>query len=615
MRDEFEKMVAAGKLEGRHVDALVKLAECGFCLHKSWGLGRIRSVDPVFARFTIDFPGKVGHAMGLAFAAESLKPIPKDHILARKATDLAGLQQMAATDHLGLVKLVLESHAGRATQDQIQQALVPDIIKDDWKKWWEAARREMKKSGHFVVPAKKTEPILYQAQEVTVQDRLLADFRKARGLKQHLLVAAELAANAADLTDKAAAASEVIGVLNAEIATHQRNQPGVALEAIFVRDELRAATGVPAAEGEITAAAIWAQDPKLNDVIEEISVTRHHAALESFVAARPNDWCEVLLRAINSVSPRTCKEFATLVIQQGRMADLKAAINRLINQHAASSDFLLWFAKERTEEFADILGPEVFRAMLSAMERDQFNEKRSNKLRDYILSDQQLVVELISSADIDLIKDMTRALQLSPVFDDLEKRLLLGWIVKTFPVIQPLISGTQTKQDNTLWVSWESLEKAKQEYHELVEKKIPANSKEIAIARSYGDLSENHEFKAAKEMQAVLMRRKAELEIALDRARGTDFANARTDVVGMGTIVYLTDLEANQPERLTILGAWDDDPEKGIISYLTPVAQALLNKKVGDQVEFEVHGTRHHHRIERIEAVAPRPAPAGAGAG
>jgi transcription elongation GreA/GreB family factor len=614
MRDEFEKMVAAGKLEGRHVDALVKLAECGFCLHKSWGLGRIRSVDPVFARFTIDFPGKAGHAMGLAFAAESLKPIPKDHILARKATDLAGLQQLAATDHLGLVKLVLESHGGRATQDQIQQALVPDIIKDDWKKWWEAARREMKKSGHFVVPAKKTDPILYQAQEVTVQDRLLTEFRKARGLKQHLLVAAELAANAADLTDKAAAASEVISVLNAEIATHQRNQPGVALEAIFVRDELRAATGVPAAEGEVTAAAIWAQDPKLNDVIEEISVTRHHAALESFVAARPHDWCEVLLRAINSVSPRTCKEFATLVIQQGRMADLKAAINRLINQHAASSDFLLWFAKERTEEFADILGPEVFRAMLSAMERDQFNEKRSNKLRDYLLSDQQLVVELISSADIDLIKDMTRALQLSPVFDDLEKRLLLGWIVKTFPVIQPLISGTQTRQDNTLWVSWESLEKAKHEYHELVEKKIPANSKEIAIARSYGDLSENHEFKAAKEMQAVLMRRKAELEIALDRARGTDFANARTDVVGMGTVVYLTDLEANQPEKLTILGAWDDDPEKGIISYLTPVAQALLNKKVGDQVEFEVHGTRHHHRIERIEAVAPRPAPVPADA-
>jgi transcription elongation GreA/GreB family factor len=602
MREEFEKMAAAGKIQGSHVEALVKLVECGFCLHKSWGFGQIKSVDPVFAKFTIDFPGRAGHTMALNFAAESLKPIPKNHILARKATDPRGLAELAAKDHLGLVKLVLESFGGKATQDQIQQALVPDVIKDDWKKWWEAAKRELKKSGHFLVPAKKTDPIVYQANEVTMQDRLLENFRKARGLKAKVPVANEIAVNAGDLTDKAAAASEVITALNAEIPSYQRTQPGVALEAIFVRDDLRAAAGGSAADGELTAESIWAQEPKLAEVMDEVPATRHRRTLESFKAARPSDWSETLLKSLNNIPTRTCKEFAGLLVHEGRMGDLKLALRRLITQHAASSELLLWFGKERTEDFADIMGPEVFRAMLTAMERDQFNEKRSSRLRDYILSDQELVVELISSADIELIKDMTRALQYSPVFDDLEKRLLLGWIVKTFPVIQPLISGTQTKQDHTLVVSWASLEAAKNEYHELVDKKIPANSKEIALARSYGDLSENHEFKAAKEMQTVLMRRKGELEIALDRARGTDFANVRTEAVGAGTIVHLTDMEVNQPETLTILGAWDDDPDKGVISYLTPVAQALLNKKVGDSVEYEVHGVRHHHRIDNIEA-------------
>ena len=60
-------------------------------MHRSWGFGRIKTVDTVFARFTIDFPDKAGHTMDLAFAAESLKPIPKDHILARKAADLEGV--------------------------------------------------------------------------------------------------------------------------------------------------------------------------------------------------------------------------------------------------------------------------------------------------------------------------------------------------------------------------------------------------------------------------------------------------------------------------------------------------------------------------------------------
>ena len=54
--------------------------------------------------------------------------------------------------------------------------------------------------------------------------------------------------------------------------------------------------------------------------------------------------------------------------------------------------------------------------MLTAMERDQFNEKRSNRLRDFILDDQELLVELIGSADLEVIKDLTRALQFSPVF-------------------------------------------------------------------------------------------------------------------------------------------------------------------------------------------------------
>ena len=177
--------------------------------------------------------------------------------------------------------------------------------------------------------------------------------------------------------------------------------------------------------------------------------------------------------------------------------------------------------------------------------------------------------------------------------------------VKRHPSVQPLISGEQTKQDSAIYVSWDSLERRKGEYGELVQKKIPANSKEIATARSYGDLRENHEFKAAKEMQKVLMRRKDELEALLNRARGTDFTNVRTDVVSIGTIVHATDLNTKKSEVFTVLGAWDFDAEKNIISYLTPVGQALLNRKVGDEVESEVDGTKRRQRIEKIEAYKP----------
>lgn len=612
MREEFEKLVAAGKINRQHVEPLVVLADNGYCVHRSWGFGRITHVDTVFGRFSIDFPNKPGHSMDLAFAAESLKPIVKDHILARKAQDLESLRKMAALHHLELIKLVLNSLGGRATVDQIQQALVPDVITSDWRKWWEAAKHELKKDGHFQVPIKKSEPIIYQAKEISLQDRLMGEFRAAKGLKARLVVAGEILKNLSDMTDQKATAQAAIAMLNTEISSHQRTQPALALEGVFMRDDLRVAAGIPAPENDVTCDIIWGQAEHAGRVLEQVAGTKHKRALESFRDAKPAFWHDSLLTTLNSMSAKLCSESVALLIAEGKLDRLKDTLARLISQHQASTELLYWLAKERSDTFADILAPEVFRAMLTAMERDQFNERKSNRLRDFILDDQRLLVELIESADIEVIKDLTRALQLSPSFDDMDKRSLLARIVKHFPIVQSLISGDHTKQDASLVVSWASLERRKNEYNDLVQKRIPANSREIAIARSYGDLRENHEYKAAKEAHRLLMRHKSELEVQLVRARGTDFANPRTDVVSIGTEVKVTDTDANNPELFIVLGAWDFDISRHIISYLSPIAQALLNRKVGDKVEFDFEGVTRRYRVDAIEAYTPPAVPPAA---
>lgn len=602
MREEFEKLVAAGKIQRHHLEPLLELAQCGYCTHRSWGFGKITTVDTVFSRFSIDFESKEGHTMDLSFAAESLKPIPSTHILARKASDLQSLREMAAISHLELIKLVLESYGGKATAEQIQQVLVPDVIADDWKKWWEVARKEMKKSGHFQLPIKKSDPILYREEEVPLHEQLLGDFRAAKGLKAKLSFGSELLKSISDVSNPKDASREVISSLNADIQTHVKTMPALALEAMFIRDELRQAAGLEAEEGELKEKDIWEQKVLLADILDAMPAAKYRRTLQSFKEHNPETWIDALLGNMNSVPAKLCSEFAHLLIQNGHLDRLKEYLEMLISQHSASSELLLWLSKERSDTYADILGPEVFLAMLTAMERDQFNEKKSNRLGDYILSDQKLLIDLIGSADLDVIRDLTRALKFSTSFDDMDKRSLLARIVKHYPSIQSMISGDQGgKQESGLIVSWESLERRRKEYYDLVHKKIPANSKEIAIARSYGDLRENHEYKAAKEMQKLLMKQKAELEVALTKARGTDFSNASTDTVGVGNHITMTDLDHNTSEQYTILGAWDFDAEKNHISYLTPMAQALLGKKVGDTVEVEREGQLKKYRLDAIE--------------
>src|SRR5207244_5062427 len=145
--------------------------------------------------------------------------------------------------------------------------------------------------------------------------------------------------------------------------------------------------------------------------------------------------------------------------------------------------------------------------------------------------------------DVGLARDALRRLQLSPLFDELTKRSLLARIVKVFPDLENMIAGAQPQGKAALVVSWSSLEKRKAEYEELVKKKIPENIKEIALARSYVDLIENFEYKAAKQMQAVLARQRAELEQALQNARGTACEKPDTSRVRTGTIVTLHDKE------------------------------------------------------------------------
>ena len=121
------------------------------------------------------------------------------------------------------------------------------------------------------------------------------------------------------------------------------------------------------------------------------------------------------------------------------------------------------------------------------------------------------------------------------------------------------------------------------------------------MARSYGDLSENFEYKAAKDMQRVLMARRAELEAMMTRVRPTDFSEAPKGVAGIGSTVEL-EYPDGHVDRFHILGEWDQQPEKHIISSNTRLAKALAGKKSGETVTVPTEtGGEAECRLKSVE--------------
>jgi transcription elongation factor GreA len=157
--------------------------------------------------------------------------------------------------------------------------------------------------------------------------------------------------------------------------------------------------------------------------------------------------------------------------------------------------------------------------------------------------------------------------------------------------------GTRSQQ---IYMSRGGIERLRAEYERITNQEIPANAAEIARAREFGDLRENAEYHAAREKHGLLTARADAMRADLSRAVVLTRDIVRTDAVSVGTRVRLKDREG-QERRYVLLGPPDADVERGVISYLTPLGQALMGKKPGEAVRLDIGDAVHELVVLEVE--------------
>ena len=132
---------------------------------------------------------------------------------------------------------------------------------------------------------------------------------------------------------------------------------------------------------------------------------------------------------------------------------------------------------------------------------------------------------------------------------------------------------------------------------------IPANTRAIEEARSHGDLSENSEYKYAKEHARELNRRKGDMEKELNALEVADLRNVTVgDKAILWSVATIRHAGTGDTEKITILGLYDGDTEKNYISYMAPLGEALLDKRVGDTVTLPAGKEAVIERVEPLPA-------------
>jgi transcription elongation factor GreA len=145
--------------------------------------------------------------------------------------------------------------------------------------------------------------------------------------------------------------------------------------------------------------------------------------------------------------------------------------------------------------------------------------------------------------------------------------------------------------------------KLQQELTELEEElrfKLP---KEIQKAREYGDLRENAEYKAALERQKIVMARVVQLSNRITELESIDMSKIPTDRAAYGSTLVLLDLDRDEKVTYKLVTSEESDPEKGLISTVSPIGQALMGKEEGDEVKVKTPTGWRNFEIKRLTTI------------
>jgi len=591
-----------------------------YCIHRSWGFGVISGFDEDRGMILIDFEDdeRTSHAMDPVFCIDKLELLSEDSILSQHRKNKDEIEKLAKKEPAELIIKILEQgNDGCMSTREIERILGYMFGSAKGKRWWTATKKVLIKDPRIAVPNKKSEPYVLRDEPVKPEQEVLQDFFEEKRSYEKIVLAEKLFDLAAEKEDLQTDLPQVLADLTVAIMEAKNLSQADRLYGIWVRNNLARDVEEDVEKLEPTSASILKECEEDLPALADLMPAKFHSRFLDLVARTyPDNWRDLVLNLLQNTAVKFSGECAHFLIDREESKLLIKSLNLWLDEQSLKAPVLLWMLKFRgLSKFKDLLGdminPRLLTAVFSAIDYESLKNATSRRipLAEILSDDRELLSDILGKGSEENAKDLAQALILNPGFEDLTKRSLLARFIKKFPKIQSLLDREQpgdssspasVATDDTLIVSKASYDRKLADLDLITKEKIPANSQAIEAARELGDLKENAEYQMAKDDQKVLLARQAELQSDLMRAKATDFTEAPADFVGIGSIVDLQDLVTGEKIKYTILGAWDSDPENNILSYLTPLGQSILGKKVGEKVQIDIEGNEQSLVIEGL---------------
>ncbi|MGQ9616111.1 MAG: transcription elongation factor GreA [Spirochaetota bacterium] len=577
-----------------------------YVYHRTWGIGRCTDIKD--ETLIIDFSDRPNHRMSLEMALNCLQILPEDHLWLLKIKDPDGLRKLVLEDVEEGLKLLIKSKNNQATVKDFKEELLKGILtKKEWARWWNKAKTVLKRNPYFGTIPDSTDIYFIRKKPIEYDEDIYNRFKTEKSFDRRFELFNDFISHG-DIDSEYF--EDMLNYFTNFISSPANINENTLKSYLMLKNLKKMYSYIPV-EFPFDFDMFLTN---LKDIHLYLTTLPDNDLKKSFlinIKRSTENWPEIFIKGFY-----TCpmKFIIDELISEGYADLVNETIKNIISHYREYSDLFIWISKnlivKQPASHIQMNFEQLIMGLTHLLEisnRELINErnvvanrKLFNTIVDILFKD-NLLIDYIKTSD------KTKVKRLIPTIfniDELKDEYVIKTrfaIKTTFPDIIFDDEIENVEGAKQLIVTQRSYELKQNELKYLTEVEIPKNSKEIGEAMERGDLRENAEYKFALEKQEFLKHQIKTLRESLHRSQILKAEDIKTNVVSIGTTITLTSIDEDKTEKITILGPWESEPSKKIISYTSPLGENLLNRSVGEIVELGNKNNKKRYKILKIE--------------
>ncbi|MCB1111635.1 MAG: GreA/GreB family elongation factor [Chlamydiales bacterium] len=577
-------------------DLLAHMKKGKFVYHTAgWGTGEIMEISPLREMLTCEFEYVAGRKhLTFSNAFKTLTPLEDDSFLARRFGDPDALEKEAKENPLAVIHLLLKD-LGPQTAGEIKDELCDLVIPEaEWGRWWQATRAKLKKDTLIETPSSLRDPFILRKNAVSHESILQEAMDETSDINEIILTSYNFVRDFPQKLKQEEVRNSIkdklIGLLkNPDINKAQELQVHIFLEELFNEQS-----------ETLSVEQMIKSLERVDIVINAIDIIAFKKRTLNAVHEYREDWKELFSTLLFKMQQSQLRDYLLNELnKEGTKEILHAKITELLENPITCPEALVWYFQKLLAKgnkdlpYADKDGIsrffESFMILFHTIESDPNYRDLTKKMYNILLAKRYLVVrEILEGTSLEYTKEFLLLASKCLTLAGHDMKILRSLA----EVVHPTLGPKKKRKDRTsldghvLWTTEEGYLRTQERAKQIGTVEIVENSREVEEARSHGDLRENAEYKFAVEKRANLQRELKTLSEQLNKARIITPQDIENDEVGIGNIVDLVKKDGSTISY-TILGPWDADTEKNILSFQSKLAQAMVGLKAGDTFTFK----------------------------